>query len=32
VVAHDVLAWRASGPAGRDGFTEVGAWRFDGAD
>ena len=24
-----VLAWRAAGEAGRDGFTQVGRWRFD---
>jgi hypothetical protein len=23
-----VLAWRAAGPAGRDGFRQVGRWRF----
>ncbi len=24
-----VLAWRAAGPAGRDGFQQVGKWRFE---
>ena len=26
---RDVLAWRAAGDAGRDGFRRVGRWRFE---
>jgi hypothetical protein len=29
IVAAKVLAWRAAGPAGRDGFVGVGCWTFD---
>ena len=29
IAATTVTAWRASGPAGRDGFVASGSWRFD---
>ena len=29
VQPHSVLAWRAVGPAGRDGFERVGRWRVE---
>lgn len=29
VDAHRVLAWRAAGPAGRDGFPQAARWTFD---
>jgi len=29
VAAHVVTAWRATGPAGRDGFSASGRWRFE---
>ncbi|HTH06990.1 MAG TPA: hypothetical protein VL916_14020, partial [Ilumatobacteraceae bacterium] len=28
VTPTDVLAWRAAGPAGRDGFAETGRWTW----
>jgi hypothetical protein len=28
VAPGDVLAWRSTGPAGRDGFQQAGAWRI----
>ncbi len=28
IVPSDVLAWRAAGPAGRDGFAETGRWTW----
>jgi len=29
VVPRKVMAWRSSGPAGRNGFTAAGRWAFD---
>ena len=32
VIPSTIIAWRAAGPAGREGFTHTGSWTFDRAD